>query len=306
MTVNWQNPYAVTRGKWFRGNLHAHCISGSPCAVITLDSLLDGYLDAGYDFLSVSDHLAVTLPHKPGLNILPGTEWNSRPGYMANLTQTQHDHVGIYSLDAERVKSSLKFRTLADLLESPDATSLYIANHPDWLLDEHYDFATLLEFSSQLDGIEIYNHSIVSEPGRADSTWKWDRLLTKGNRLLGFCHDDSHKDEDIGNGWLMVKAEENTPKHIFEALKSGNFYCSTGITILELERHHTKIYVSIKDEAAIRVIGNGGSLLAETVGTSFEWDFRNANTLYARFHIRDSSWRQGWSQPFFIDEIEEL
>lgn len=302
MTVNWYNPYSSTSGKWYKGNLHAHCIPESPCASISLETLISGYVSQGYDFLAVSDHLAVTLAQTPMLTMLPGIEWNSRSGLMSKGVQTQHDHVGIYGLDPEILEESLQYRTLADLFSRQDESSLLIANHPDWLLDEHYDFSTLLRFASNFDGMEIYNHSIVSDPGRADSTWKWDRLLSMGHPIIGFAHDDSHSPEDIGHAWLMVRAEDTQPETIFKSIKSGNFYCSTGVTILELERHGSRLYISVKDEATIRVIGSQGRVISKSVGTFFEWDFEGQDTEYARFHVRDSSWRQGWSQPFFVEQ----
>lgn len=299
MSVNWYNPYALSNGRWFKGNLHAHCLPESPCANIHLETLLDGYQQKSYDFLSVSDHLAVTLPKRSGMTFIPGLEWNSRAGYMPNHIQTQHDHIGVYGEEEYLVKSSMNARTLPELLNGNSRKMLKIANHPDWLAEEHFDLASLMRYAEHLDGMEIYNYSIEADVGQADTTWKWDRLLSMGYPLLGFAHDDSHSVVDIGKAWLMVKSEFCSPPEILQALKAGNFYCSTGVYIDVLERHRSTVSIALREESLIRVIGSFGRTLMETSAAELHWSFEQEDTEYVRFHVRNGSWQQAWSQPFF-------
>jgi hypothetical protein len=300
-TVNWQNPYQNRAGSWLRGNLHSHCRPASHCAAMSLDTLLCGYADADYDFLSVSDHLATTEGRYPGLVLIPGLEWNSRNGLMADHTQTRHDHIGIYGGSYEMVARGLARRSLESLLAESNTGLLRVANHPDWLFDEHFSFERLQRFANRLDGIEIYNASLEADPGIADSTWKWDRLLSVGKPLLGFACDDSHTINDIGLAWLMVRSEEKTLTAIFQALQSGNFYCSTGVRITELGRSDSRVWLELAEEARISVIGDQGRLLARSIGTSISWDFSSAETAYVRFLVENRNWQQAWSQPFFRD-----
>lgn len=299
MSVNWFNPYTDTAGNWFRGNLHSHCLPKSPCAAIQLEALLAGYIAKKYDFLSISDHLSVTTAVSETITLFPGLEWNSRAGHMAGTVQTCYDHVGIHALHEDLVESSLRFRTLQELLDWQDNGVLRIANHPGWLEGEHYDLTTLMRFAGCLDGMEIYNHSIEADPGQADSTWKWDCLLSMGCPLLGFAHDDAHCSADIGKAWLMVRAENNSPAEIFKSLKRGNFYCSSGVSILNLERTEATIQITLEEDANIRVIGNFGRVLQELSGKTMKWSFTDDAIDYARFHVRNSAWQQGWSQPFY-------
>lgn len=299
--VNWKNTYANTSGHWFKGSLHTHCIPESPCATIDLYTLLSGYINKGFDFLSISDHLAVTFPECHDLNLIPGMEWNSRAGLMPKTVQTQHDHIGLYHVDGEALVETLHHRTLPELFEQTSRTMLCIANHPDWLPDEHFDLNTLIRFSSNIDGIEIYNYSLEEDVGQADTTWKWDRLLSMGYPLLGFASDDSHFSKDIGQAWLMVRAQNNTSSDILHSLKSGNFYCTTGITFKTLERHNSTLYAECEEEVSFRVIGSFGRLLTQTVGKEIEYQFPQDQTKYARFHALNKNWQQCWSQPFYRD-----
>ncbi|MEE4240935.1 MAG: PHP-associated domain-containing protein, partial [Desulfopila sp.] len=210
-----------------------------------------------------------------------------------------YDHIGVYALEEDLVESSLLYRTLAKLLSWEERDVLRIANHPGWLEGDHHALTTLMRFASSLDGIEIYNYSIEADPGLADTTWKWDCLLSMGYPLLGFAHDDSHSPADIGNAWIMVRAVNASPQEIFKSLKSGNFYCSTGVTITEMERVEDTLHIALAEDAIIRVIGTFGRVLDEFSGKAMEWNFADASTEYVRFHIRNSAWKQGWSQPFF-------
>lgn len=300
MSINWQNPYEKSSGTWYKGCLHAHCSPASPCASIPTQALLEKYMEKNYDFLSISDHLAVTVPDNPVLTLIPGTEWNSRTGQVASDTVTRYDHVGIYGMDPTGIETYIPYKSIDKVMNRPDNGVLKIANHPNWLIEGHHRLETLLRFGRSFDGIEIYNYTLEFDDGLADATWKWDRLLSMGFPLLGFAGDDSHRKKDIGYAWLMVRSFENSPESIFKAICKGNFYCSTGITIMELSREGDKVSISLEQEANIRVIGCRGRVLANYTGDEFTWNFRSRASNYIRFHIQNSSWQQAWSQPFFM------
>lgn len=299
MSINWLNPYSNNSGKWFKGSLHNHCEPASPCASMSQEVLLDGYETSRYDFLSISDHLALTIPKHPPMSFIPGMEWNSRTGQIPDQVVSRYDHVGIYGLDPAQVAAHLKHRSLAQVMACGDEGILKIANHPDWLIEEHHSMETLLRFGRKFNGMEIYNYTLEFDDGQADTTWKWDRLLSIGIPLLGFASDDSHQKNDIGHAWLMVRSKDNGAPSIFQAIQEGNFYCSTGATITNLTRHQDTLSITLNQEAMIRVIGSQGRVLATHHGESFQWNFSSATTDYARFHILAGSWQQAWSQPFF-------
>lgn len=299
MSIHWPNPYKKRSGTWYKGSLHNHCSPASPCASMPQQVLLDGYTEKQYDFLSISDHLALTHPEDPKMSFIPGMEWNSRTGQIPDQVVSRYDHVGIYGLDPELVATHLSHRTMDQVMACPDEGILKIANHPDWLIEEHHSMESLLRFGRQFNGIEIYNYTLEFDDGQADSTWKWDRLLSMGLPLLGFASDDSHQKADIGHAWLMVRSQNNDAASIFQAIQEGNFYCSTGSLITNLTRDQDTLGIVLDKKSMIRVIGSQGRILAMHHGDHLEWDFGSADTTYARFHVLGDSWQQAWSQPFF-------
>lgn len=300
--VNWLNPYEENSGKWLKGSLHTHCSEKSPCALMPLSQLLEGYANAGFDFISISDHLNTTDASHSSMCIIPGMEWNSRGGMTPNSALTRNDHVGIYALNHKSLLECLRYKELEDLLSQPKEEMLRVLNHPDWLIDEHYDIKKLMRLLGKYDGIEIYNSSVEMDSGQADSTWKWDYLLSMGNPVLGFASDDSHTTDEIGFAWLMVRAKEKNARSIFDSLRAGNFYCSTGVTISKLERAGSVLSISTNDDTQtqIRVIGDGGRLLDESIGTTMTFDFDQHQATYVRIYLRNSAWQQAWTQPFFM------
>ncbi|MFP4516545.1 MAG: PHP domain-containing protein [Desulfovibrionales bacterium] len=300
MTVDWCNPYQNRNGRWLRGNLHAHASPFSPCASVAVPDLCAAYLRCAQDFLSISEHMKVTAPHWEGLTLIPGVEWNSRSPYMANRSLAYQHHIGVYALETAVLDTAVACSTPEQMCAATTgADSLLIANHPNWLIPEHYDQYTLHRLSRDLDGLEIYNALLEWDEGEADATNRWDRLLTLGALLLGFAGDDSHTAGEAGRAWISARVDGQTPGAVFQSLKRGNFYCSTGVELDDIGRKGDGIFVSLNCEARIRVIGSGGKLLAEHVGNGFSFSFNGSNTDYARFHITDRNWAQAWSQPFF-------
>ncbi len=308
MAVNWRNPYAQQQGRWWRGNLHTHSRPFSPCATIDTQALCAAYQRSGHDFVSLSEHMQVTAPEHDDLICLPGLEWNARSPYMPHRALTYQHHLGAYSLDTARLEATaplLNAEAFCAAAAAPDV--VLVANHPNWLAPEHYDQHALSRLSPFLDGLEIYNAILEKDEGEADATGRWDRLLSEGHPLLGFASDDSHKAADVGLAWLEVRAPEPSSQSemagaILTAIKAGNFYCTTGALIMDIDRQGDTLRVRTLDEAQIRLRGTWGRLLAETVGTEFSWTFPETGEPYVRFEIMDRDWGRAWSQPFFHQE----
>lgn len=96
--MNWDNLYADSDGEWYKGNLHMHTYPASDCATMLAQECVDLYIDRGYDFLSISDHMVYTDFTDDRLAFIPGTEWGSTIG----------EHTGIHCLDASVVEKSSK------------------------------------------------------------------------------------------------------------------------------------------------------------------------------------------------------
>jgi len=132
-------------------------------------------------------------------------------------------------------------------------------NHPNF----HYavtaeDIANVV----QEQFFEVYNgHPGVNQLG--DETHMsiermWDvanaiRLCQlDADLLLGIATDDSHEYHGQqgprpGRGWVMVKAQYLTPEHLIRALKSADFYASSGVVLeaIDFDRDAGTLVVSI-------------------------------------------------------------
>jgi hypothetical protein len=293
LNVNWGNPYVDREGSWLKGNLHAHTAPASACAVISVASSLSIYVEKGYDFLSLSDHKFVTIEKDTRLVLIPGMEWDTLAGC----------HTGIYSLDHHtlaRLSGIEDHDELLNYLRKKKA--LTILNHPNWQLIPHYR-REQLDAKKHFDGIEIYNAVIERLQGCAAATDKWDYLLSKGVRVLGFASDDSHIEDDIGNGWICVRARKRTGAAIFESILSGNFYCSSGVEIRDIRRDGNHVKIETENAQEIQAITLGGRILRTVKDKTMDLDMAEAKQ-YVRFAAFGHGSAMAWTQPFF-DESEE-
>ncbi|HYG20034.1 MAG TPA: histidinol-phosphatase [Ohtaekwangia sp.] len=102
---------------------------------------------------------------------------------------------------------------------------------------------------------QVFNYGDSSHPG-TEAMWDMINVAysTKGQPLLyGLATDDSHNYHqygaaysNAGRGWVMVKAAALTPEALIEALESGQFYASTGVTLADLEVSNSIITVKVK------------------------------------------------------------
>jgi len=69
----------------------------------------------------------------------------------------------------------------------------------------------------------------------------WDRLLSLGKIVWGVGVDDNNAFQERslsdpgkstpGRAWIVVQSTELTPFALHDAITSGNFYASTGVTL---------------------------------------------------------------------------
>jgi hypothetical protein len=157
-------------------------------------------------------------------------------------------------------------------------------NHPNFF------YAITAEDLIELDHapgdafVEVYNgHSGVRNDGDAfhPSTERmWDLVLAQrlGQRqtsvMYGVATDDAHhytqwglRQVNPGRGWVMVRAPRLTPDTITAAMKRGDFYNSTGVTLARLALSPEAIDVEVQPEPGIEY-------LIEFIGTKRGTDLR--------------------------------
>ncbi|MEZ5458947.1 MAG: hypothetical protein R3E65_06450 [Steroidobacteraceae bacterium] len=124
-------------------------------------------------------------------------------------------------------------------------------NHPNFFYAITAEDLIALEHAPGDGFVEVYNgHSGVRNDGDAfhPSTERlWDIVLAQrlGERgasvMYGVATDDAHeytawglRRVNPGRGWVMVRAPRLTPDTITAAMKRGDFYNSTGVTLATL------------------------------------------------------------------------
>lgn len=119
-------------------------------------------------------------------------------------------------------------------------------NHPNWgYAVTAEDMADVLEEHF----FEVYNgHPGVHHEGdhhHAGVERLWDIANTirvaemKARPLCGLANDDSHnyfgdRGASPGRGWVMVRAKHLAPESLIHAIKSGDFYASSGVSLADV------------------------------------------------------------------------
>lgn len=155
-------------------------------------------------------------------------------------------------------------RTIDAVLAQRDSTGIPMfphINHPNFV------WGITAEDMMEISGerfFEVFNgHPSVHNYGdsaRIGTEAMWDRInfsyLNQGKPLLyGLATDDSHNYflfgptySNSGRGWVMVNAPELSPKALIEAMESGAFYASSGVTLDSLYSKSDKLYLRIRPE----------------------------------------------------------
>lgn len=284
-----------TSGSWFKGNTHVHSTVSD--GQLDFPALANLYAGAGYDFLFRTDHWIPSdaqADHQPyPLLWLDGIELDG------------NDERGIYF----HIVCLGKFQgidnnmTVAEALRTVRAQGgLVILAHPHWT-GNHLEDALHLPF----DGVEVYNNVCQGMNGKGYAGPIWDGMLEARPGLLALASDDTHLSEyDPGwnGGWIEVNAPECTRESIFKAIRTGNFYASTGPKFFNIELRRGKIHVLTSPVKFIRLVGpayrshkvidlNRSELVEAEFDIPEDWD-----TAYLQ--IEDDARRLAWSNPLFI------
>lgn len=142
-------------------------------------------------------------------------------------------------------------------------------NHPNFRYAITAEDLIPLRFREGEGFFELYNgHNGVNNYGddfRVGTERMWDIVLSKrigedGTApLYGIANDDAHsfaawsieEKSNPGRGWVMVRSKRLTPDHIVAAMKRGDFYNSTGVTLSELERDGNTLALRIDAEDGV-------------------------------------------------------
>ena len=289
------NPY-TGGANTYKGQLHSHS-TGSD-GNDTPAALADAYHTAGYNFLAITDHDALTAdPVHAGLLYIAGVEETSTPGHILNLWATG-DTTDSYPQDIlNHVKADGGLSALAhpDIFSS--TTDMGWRNNHIISL-ERYQFVEIQNsYAEHLFGASF-----------GDATEKWDAALTRYIKVWGIGADDCHdiSDADIFNkNWVIVNADSCTSDNIKSALRGGNFYVSNGADVV-ISVSGNVITATTGAVATITFKGDNGTTLQAVASSTTSNYTTTGNERYIRVEIvRDSDGKKAWSQPVFVVSLDE-
>ncbi|HEY9074916.1 MAG TPA: hypothetical protein VIO61_00130 [Anaerolineaceae bacterium] len=282
---------------WFKGNTHVHStVSDGALDFAQLSAL---YAGAGYDFLVRADHWkpsdARSDPAAYPLLWLDGMELDGRD-----------EHNALFHIVCLGTFTGID-RTRQSVIEATEAAraqgGIIILAHPHWCANTFEDTRRF-----PFDGVEVYNNVCQWGTGKGDGSVYWSAMLAHNPNALAFASDDTHltaKDPGWNGGWIMVNAAERTPEALLEAIRTGQFYATTGPEFYTIERNGGSVHVRTSPVKFIWLVGPGskalkfiaqdGDLLTEAEFTLPEWD-----TMYLK--LEDANRRNAWSNPLFCVE----
>ena len=327
---------------WYRGNTHTHTNNSDGDA--SPDAVVRWYKDHGYQFLFITDHEYVT--DAAPLNalfgaterflVLPGqeiTQWGADPARSAAHVNSLFTTKVIWPVGTRKCVGSGCGATADASVPLADTFRINIdavlaakgiaqVNHPNyrWSVkpEDLFDIpdGTLFEVWNGIG--EIHNLGGTDDKGdtRPSAEGYWDILLTRGKIVWGVGSDDSHEygpaadanGSAPGQAWIMVHAPELSSKAIEAAIRNGEFYASTGVTLANIVADSTQLSIEIRQPPrsqyppryVTRFIGSGGKVLLEVAGTKPTYQIKGDEG-YIRASIMSSNGKRAWTQPVFTD-----
>lgn len=303
-------PLAFTApGRFWRGNLHTH--SDRSDGALSPEEVCRRYRDEGYDFLALTDHfighygypIVDTVPFRTeGFTTILGAELHS--GAMAN---GELWHILAVGLPPDFAPSNSPTfvpvqdqETGAEIAARAVAAGAFVATaHPQWSGLTLADARTI----TAAHAVEIYNHGCATGADRADGGAILDLLLTEGRQLTLIATDDAHFTEpDHFGGWVMVKAQENTPEALLAALKAGAFYSTQGPELRDVYLDGDQVVVESSAVVSVVALGHGTGAKAvhgHSLTRAAVPLQRLNNSPWVRVAVIDAAGRRAWSNPIW-------
>ena len=289
------------------------------------------YRENGFQFVVITDHEFVTdvapldaLFGAAGrFLVIPGQEVTQILADSTHPERRRQAHVNAISLS--RVVLPQGGRTVAEsyarnLAAIRAAGGLPQVNHPNWRWSVRLDDmlglpdSTLFEIRSGHPGINSMGGADGAGNIALSTEALWDSLLTRGKVMFGVGADDSHYftrpwDRSAprpGQAWVVVRATELSRESIVAAMRRGEFYASTGVSLGDYRVDARSISLTIArastgDDTRFRTefIGRGGRLLATVNGPTARYEIRGDEG-YVRARVTDSNGWQAWTQPVVV------
>ena len=285
------NPYRPGGSNQYQGQLHVHS-NGSPDSADTPTHVVEAYRDAGYDFITLTDHDNVTAdPSVSGITWL-GTSieefYNGNTSHIIaiNTTVNSSNEVLQDVIDDQRAENALVMLCHPNLGIALGATS-------ESLLQ--------LERFQLLEVYNAFNDSAENDNGED----VWDEMLSLGKKIWGTAVDDCHDVDtasEFDDAWVQVFANDDSASTLLTQLERGNFYASTGASVTGVTVTDLTITITVPDSSNIEFIGKRGRVLQTNSATTSASYTITGDEMYVRIRVtKVSDSTMAWTQPIFLE-----
>jgi hypothetical protein len=283
-----QTPYFDPNKQWYKGQIHCHTTNSD--GQKSPDEVAAMYKAAGYDFLAISDHNTVTptaLYRTPTFLTFP----NDELGRLRTGTEI------VSHLNALNLSGSHPAWTTGSLQELIDlalnANAIPQINHPHWSGNP----TSVILATSGAVLMEIMNY----HDNLAYNLTVWDSVLSAGRQIYGTGTDDAHGYvNDFNKCWIVVRANSLTLDEIIGAIKAGDFYASSGITLTDIVMENRELCVDSENGDSVTFIGKYGEVLHQLTDSSACYMLPDSG-LYIRARVANSSGELAFTQAYFPD-----
>jgi len=280
--------------------------------VLTPEEVCRRYQAEGYDFIALTDHFVGLFDYPISdtsafrhekFTTLIGAELHT--GEMENGYLWHILGIGLpldfTPPDAPSFRSKKGSESGASIAQrARDAGAFVAIAHPHWSGLSEADARSI----TAAHAVEIYNHGCVVDNDRGEGFLTLEHLLNRSRHLNLIATDDAHFNiPDHFGGWVMVKAEENSPEALLAALKAGEYYASTGPQITDIRIYNDSVEVDCSSAVTIILQGQGTSM--ETLHGVSMTTARLSRELLAdspwiRVTVIDRAGKRAWSNPVWI------
>ncbi len=294
-------------GRFYKGNLHTHSTLSD--GVLSPQDVCLRYADRGYDFISLTDHFVgrfdypitdTTRMRTKNFTTILGAELHSGANSAGELW-----HILAVGLPADFAPSNTPtFQPRDDQETGPqiaqraaDAGAFVAIAHPHWSALTEADARSL----QAAHAVEVYNHGCDVECDRGYGLQTLDTLLNEGRRVTLCATDDAHfATPDHFGGWVMVKATDNDPDLLLDALKQGHHYSSQGPDFHNILWTDDEVTIECSAVNSVTVQGRGSGtsqIVGDTLTRVTLPLGRVASSPWARISLIDAKGKRAWSNP---------
>jgi histidinol phosphatase-like PHP family hydrolase len=293
------DPAFASSGRFFKGNIHTH--SNRSDGALSPEAVCEAYREAGYDFLSLTDHflgkygfpIVDTRRHRTNrFTTILGAEVHAPATSLGELW-----HLLAVGLPEEFAQTPAEEDAAALARRCLEAGAFLAIAHPGWYALTKADADTI----EGAHAVEIYNHTSHVRTDRGDGGALIDQLHAAGRRINICAVDDAHFHcHDFFGGFVMVNASANEPEALLESLKAGAYYSSQGPVIESVAYGEDSVEIACSPATAVIVLGRG-SRAKQQLGGGLTRVTLPLDTVkpggYARIVVADREGRRAWTNP---------